>query len=167
MKLALSILVALGLLIVLVGCTAKPSSEEINLKVPNDKIISTFSDSILLQIKNRSNEEELNDFVNQNSSLWNVWQEKGLNVNDTFTVDFYFYAAEKENALRLVEVLESYGLVANVFSETTFLFLKGWKIKTQIRRIWNLETLQEHSKVLYFAGKDTGPDLEGNGATIE
>lgn len=167
MKIAVSILTVLGLLIVLVGCTAKPSSEEINFKVPNDKIISTFSDSILFQTKNRSNDEELNDYLIRNSNLWKVWQENGLNINDTFTVDFYYYAAEEKNALLLVQKLESYGLVANVFSETTFFFLKGWKIKTQIRRIWDLETLQEYSRVLHFAGKDTGPYLEGKGATIE
>ncbi len=167
MKLAISIIAVLGLLFLLVGCTAKPSSEEINSKVPNEKIISTFSDSILLQTKSRSTDEELNDFLNRNSNLWKVWQEKGLNLNDTFTVDFYFYAAEEENTVQLVNKLESYGLVANVFSETTFLILKGWKIKTQIRRIWDLETLQEYSRVLHFVGKDTGPYLEGNGTTIE
>ncbi len=167
MKLAISIIAVLGLLIALVGCTAKPSSEEINSKVPNEKIISCFSDSIHLQTKNRSIDEELNNFLNQNSNLWKVWQEKGVNLNDTFTVDFYFYAAEKENAIRLVNKLESYGLIANVFSETSFIILKGWKIKTQIRRVWDLETLQEYSRVLHFAGKDTGPFLEGNGTTIE
>ncbi len=167
MKLVISIITVLGVLIVLVGCTAKPSSEEINSKVPNEKIITTFTDSILEQTKSRTNDDELNDFLNQNSNLWDVWQKKGLNVNDTFTIDFYFYAAEEENATRLVNKLKSYGLVANVFSETSFLFLKGWKIKTQIRRVWDLVTLQEFSRVLYFAGKDIGPYLEGNGATIE
>ena len=54
-----------------------------------------------------------------------------------------------------------------MYPERTLIIFKGWQIKTQIRRKWDLETLNQYTKVLAAIGQKHGPYLEGYAAFIK
>ena len=45
--------------------------------------------------------------------------------------------------------------------------LKGWKIKAQIRRVWDIQTIEKYVKVMAVIGDKEGTYLEGYAAMMK
>lgn len=167
MKIALVIVAIIIVVCIFVFKTStQPSTEEIEKKVPEEKIISEIDKSLVSEFANAIEGKKLREELKSREVLWNSWIEHGYKLDEKLTVDYYYYSSTEEKATKLKSRLEKVGFYVNVFPETTLIVLKGWKIKTQIRRIWDLETLKSYNKIMHLVGEQEGPVLEGVAAQI-
>ena len=122
----------------------KPSQKGIDLKLPEDKIPTEINSRLIIEYENVSiTDENVNNKLADNEDLWNAWIKSGYLPGNNLTVDFYFYTAYEKNAIKLKTELEKEGFLSWVYPERTLIIFKGWQIKTQIRRKWDLETLNQ------------------------
>lgn len=170
MKIFIVIGVAILVLIVWTFLKSKPipSDKEIHLPVSEDKMATEISLQLVKQYEDVSIEgEDIKRTFEDCEDLWKTWLENGYVPGDKLAVDFYFYSASEENATKLKRKLEQEGFHVDIYPETTMVILKGWKIKTQIRREWDLETFKQYSKTMAAIGQKEGPYLEGSAALLK
>ncbi len=170
----MKIFIAIGVVILVVTVWIflksypKPTMEGIELGSPEDKIPTEINPTLIKEYENVpivSN--DVKEKLADNEGLWNAWIKSGYVPGNLLTVDFYFYTAEEQSATKLKSKLEQEGFHAFVYPERTLIIFKGWQIKTQIRRPWDLETLNRYAKVLAALSEKEGPYLEGYAAMIK
>jgi hypothetical protein len=169
MKILIGIIITVILLIfvVFLNTSTKPSKQEIEITTPDDKILRELRPELIKEYETVViKDDATNKMINDNKDLWNEWQKNGYKPTDTLTVDFYYYSADEENAKNLKQKLDSEGFVANIYPEKT-LMLKGWKIKAQIRRVWDIQTIEKYVKVMAVIGDKEGTYLEGYAAMMK
>ncbi len=172
--LTMKIFIAIGIaiLVIIVWIFLKsypqPTMEGIELRTPEDKIPTEISPTLINEYENVPIVDDgVKEKLADNEDLWDAWIKSGYVPGNTLTVDFYFYTAEEQSAAKLKSKLEQEGFYAFVYPERTLIIFKGWQIKTQIRRSWDLKTLNQYTKVLGAISQEQGPYLEGSAAMID
>lgn len=142
----------------------KPTLNELEISAPEEHILQEINSGLIQEFQNQEiTDEEIRRLVHEHDQLWDLWQKRGYSAGNSLTVDFYYYAAAEANAKQLKNKLEKEGFVVFIYPQITF-GLKGWQIKTQIRRNWDLSTFKKYLRIMALLGQNHETPLESYAA---
>ena len=114
-----------------------------------------------------NNQVEMQGHLDRNEKVWEIWEQHGVNPSTKLTVNFHFYASNKQNMDLLCKELADADIIYRVTQTRTLIFLKGWKIEADITQTWTLAELQGKTGYMFVLSKQVGVTLEGLGALIK
>lgn len=165
---AIAVVVLVTIAIVKLNSHPKPSEKEAKLQILESEIATEISPEFMKQYEGVTIDNEKTKIaIDENKALWNDWLKTGYKPGNKLTVDFYFYSTNEEDAIKLKTILEQEGFHVVVYPESTLIIFRGFKIKTQIRRAWDLETLIQYEKFMTALGEKEGPYLESVAALVK
>jgi Regulator of ribonuclease activity B len=110
--------------------------------------------------------QHLQDVLETNCELWNIWSTHGIGDGSTFAIDFHFYAARSANGERVATILREAGFSVKTQTTRTLLIFKGLDIEATEHASWTLERLQERTRELVALAARVDVLFDGLGAEM-